>query len=187
MTETADLKALAKRVFQRDTQRDSERDGLSRQGETASETARQSSRLNPAVPSVSGVSPVSGVSGGPFGKVLGALESRCPDCVDAPRWQRAIEDARTFLATWGEQAHALGWSNRDLFGLHTPPANPHPSYSRLSRYDATGLVWLLQGRPVIALTGATAAIQSLTGAITNYRKHNKPALGPVGDSLDDLA
>jgi hypothetical protein len=24
----------------------------------------------------------------------------------------------------------------------------HPSYSRLSRYDETGLVWLLQGRPV---------------------------------------
>jgi hypothetical protein len=46
---------------------------------------------------------------------------------------------------------------------------------------------LLQGRPVIALTEATAAIQSLTGAITVYRRHNKPALGPVGDSLDDLA
>jgi hypothetical protein len=23
-------------------------------------------------------------------------------------------------------------------------------------------------------------------AITTYRKHNKPALGPLGDSLDDL-
>jgi hypothetical protein len=30
------------------------------------------------------------------------------------------------------------------------------------------------------------AIQSSTGAITIYRRHNKPALGPVGDSLDDL-
>ena len=29
--------------------------------------------------------------------------------------------------------------------LHDPPAVPHPSYSRLSRYDCTGLVWLLQG------------------------------------------
>jgi len=25
-----------------------------------------------------------------------------------------------------------------------------------------------------------------TGAITVYRRHNKPALGPLGDSLDDL-
>jgi hypothetical protein len=56
--------------------------------------------------------------------------------------------------------------------------------SRLSRYDETGLVWLLQGRPVVALAEATAAMQSPTGAVTIYRRHNKPALGPVGDSLD---
>ena len=94
--------------------------------------------------------------------------------------------ARAFLARWGDQAEALGWTSRDLFGLHTPPAQPHPSYSRLSRYDATGLVWLLRGRPVVALTEATAAIQNPTGAITVYRRHNKPALGPLGDSLEDL-
>ena len=66
------------------------------------------------------------------------------------------------------------------------PGHAEPSFSRLSRYDETGLIWLLQGRPVVALTEATAAIQSSTGAITIYRRHNKPALGPVGDSLDDL-
>jgi len=43
----------------------------------------------------------------------------------------------------------------------------------------------LQGQLRRALTADTAAIQSLTGAITVYRKHNKPALGPVG-GLDDL-
>jgi len=52
--------------------------------------------------------------------------------------------------------------------------------------DRPGLCWLLQGRPVVALTEATAAIQSSTGAITIYRRHNKPALAPPGDSLDDL-
>jgi hypothetical protein len=123
---------------------------------------------------------------GPFAKVLGALESRCPDYVDTPRWQHAVEDAKTFVATWGEQAAALGWSNRDLFGLHDPPTNPHPSYSRLSRYDCTGLVWLLHGRPVVALTEATAAIENTTGNITVYRRYNKPGLGPLGDSLEDL-
>jgi hypothetical protein len=25
-----------------------------------------------------------------------------------------------------------------------------------------------------------------TGSVTVYRKHNKPALGPLGDSLEDL-
>jgi hypothetical protein len=34
------------------------------------------------------------------------------------------------------------------------------------------------GPPVVALTEAAAAIQSSTGAITIYRRHNKPALGP---------
>jgi len=38
----------------------------------------------------------------------------------------------------------------------------------------------------VALTEATAAIQNPTGAIIVFRKHNKPTLGPVGDSLDDV-
>jgi hypothetical protein len=41
---------------------------------------------------------------------------------------------------------------------------------------------------VVALTDAAATIKnsSDTGAITTYRRFSKPALGPVGDSLDDL-
>ena len=93
---------------------------------------------------------------------------------------------RRFLARWADRAEALGWTPRDLFGLMPVPGHAEPSFSRLSRYDETGLIWLLQGRPVVALTEATAAIQSSTGAITIYRRHNKPALGPVGDSLDGL-
>jgi hypothetical protein len=61
-------------------------------------------------------------------------------------------DAQRFLAAWGDAAAALGWNPDDLFGLHTPPAKPKPTYSRLSRYDCTGLCWLLQGRRVIAAT-----------------------------------
>jgi hypothetical protein len=82
------------------------------------------------------------------------------------------------------RARALGWTARELFGLHATPARPHPNYRRLSRYDETGLIWLLRGRPVIALTETTAAIHGATAVLT-YRKLNKPALGPVGDSLDD--
>ena len=41
-------------------------------------------------------------------------------------------------------------------------------------------------KAVVALTETTAAIQNSSGAITTYRRHNKPALGPVGDSLEDL-
>jgi hypothetical protein len=119
-------------------------------------------------------------------RTMTALESRCPYLVPVDRWQLAVEDGRRFLARWGAQAEAFGWTARDLFGLHKPPEKPHPSYSRLSRYDETGLIWLLCGRQVVALTEASAAIQNPTGAITIYRRHNKPALGPLGDGLEDL-
>src|SRR5262249_12526841 len=59
-----------------------------------------------------------------FGCTLGVLESRCPDFVPIERWQRAVEDGRRFLAQWGGAAAALGWTARELFGLHTPPAQP---------------------------------------------------------------
>ena len=118
--------------------------------------------------------------------VLNVLDGSCPDYIDHDRWRQAVEDGRHFLATWGEHAQALGWTARDLFGLHTPPENSHPSYRRLSRYDETGLIWLLEGREVIALAEETATIRWPSGAVTVYRKHNKPALGSLGDSLDDF-
>jgi len=102
------------------------------------------------------------------------------------RWLRRGNPRPRFLSRWGDQVEALGWTARDPFGPQAPPSKRHPSYSRLSRYDETGLIWVLQGRPVIALTEATAAIQNPTSNVTVYRKNNKPALGPEGDSLDDF-
>jgi hypothetical protein len=125
--------------------------------------------------------------GEPAVSVLARLESRCPELVDYDRWQQCVDDGRAFLSRWGEQAEALGWTARDLFGLQTPPAKPHPSYSRLSRYDETGLCWLLDGREVVALTADTATVRNpKTSNLTVYRRHNKPALGPLGDGLEDL-
>src|SRR5262249_21277353 len=121
-----------------------------------------------------------------YRKVFGILQLRPPALVPIERWRQCVRDGSRFLATWGSQAEALGWTSADLFGLHQPPDQPHPSYRRLSRYDCTGLIWLLQDRRVVALTAATAAIENPTGNITVYRKHNKPALGPVGDSLEDF-
>ena len=89
--------------------------------------------------------PLSEISS-PLRRTLSALESACPELVPGDRWRRCVEDGRRFLAAWGEQADALGWTAKDLFGLHQPPATPHPSYSRLSRYDEIGLIWLLRGR-----------------------------------------
>jgi hypothetical protein len=118
-------------------------------------------------------------------RVFEALESACPDYVEAERWRDAVADGRRFLADWGENAALLGWTPADLFGLAPVPDRPAPNYERLSRYDQTGLCWLLHGRRVIALTEVTAVIATATGALT-YRRHNKPALGPLGDSIDDF-
>jgi hypothetical protein len=118
---------------------------------------------------------------GRFGRTFTELERRCPEYVDVADWKQALEDSRRFLAQWHDQAEVLGWAARDIFGLHKPPDRPRPNYRRLSRYDETGLVWLLRGRPVAALTEATAAIRNPTGAITTYRKANKPAPGSLGD------
>src|SRR5262249_34320688 len=117
---------------------------------------------------------------GCFGHTWVALARRSPEHVPADRWQQAVDDGRRFLAQWRAQVDALGWPARDLFGLSPAPDNPHPSYLRLSRYDETGLIWLLRGRPVVALTANTAAIENPTGTITIYRKNNKPAAVVLG-------
>jgi hypothetical protein len=123
---------------------------------------------------------------GTYEQVFATLRSQCPQLIEPDRWQQAIHDAGSFLATWGAQAHALGWTARELFGLHAVPERPAATYRRLSRYDETGLIWLLQGKPVIGLTESKAAIRGHSGATVVYRKHDRPALGPLGDCLDDM-
>jgi hypothetical protein len=122
---------------------------------------------------------------GTYSQSLAALRAECPAYVGAADWQQAIEDGHRFVTQWGKQAEALGWAPADLFGLHTPPEKPAPNYRRLARYDQTGLIWLLHGRRVVALTKDTAVIETANGTLS-YRRYNKPALGPLGDSLDDL-
>ena len=117
---------------------------------------------------------------------LAVLRAECPACIDAADWQQAIEDGHRFVTQWGKQAEALGWVPAELFGLDTPPKKPAPNYRRLSRYDKTGLIWLLRGRRVVELTKDKAIIETPTGTVS-YRRYNKPALGPLGDSLDDFA
>jgi hypothetical protein len=132
-----------------------------------------------------GTAPGTAVGQSRYSVTLAALKSECPAAIETTRWQHAVADAASFIAKWGTQAEALGWTARELFGLHPVPPRPAPTYQRLARYDATGLIWLLQGCPVVALTESQAAIQR-SGAVVMYRKHGKPALGPLGDSLDDM-
>ena len=85
-------------------------------------------------------------AGGRYRKSFAFLLQKPPAYIPVERWQQAVEDSRSFLHKWGEQAELLDWDWGDLFGLDILPADPHPSYSRLSRYDNTRLVLAVAGQ-----------------------------------------
>jgi hypothetical protein len=123
---------------------------------------------------------------GPYASALAAFRAKCPAYVPEDRWHEAIADATAFVSEWGAQAQAFGWTSRELFGLHPVPEQPAANYSRLSRLDDMGLIWLLRGRPVILLTATEAVMRCHSGATLTYRRQNEPAAGPAGDSIDDI-
>jgi hypothetical protein len=123
---------------------------------------------------------------GRYASALAAFRAKCPAYVLEDRWHEAIADAATFISEWGAQTEAFGWTERELFGLHPVPERPAANYSRLSRLDGAGLIWLLHGRPVIALTQTAATILASSGARLTYQRHNKPAPGLIGDRIDEM-
>ena len=84
-------------------------------------------------------------------------------------WPVTQDDAYRFFRTWGAQAHRLGWTELDLFGVHR-----HAPWARL---DGMGLVPLLQGREVVVLAEDKAAIKTATGGTLTYRRKKPPYPG----------
>jgi hypothetical protein len=78
------------------------------------------------------------------------------------RWQSLVDDMGIFLPRWGEAAHLLGWTALDLFGVH--PAAP------AVRFDVMGLLPLLHGDSVVALTTDEARIRRPSRAILTFRR-----------------
>lgn len=83
------------------------------------------------------------------------ISGQRPHTITALRWQQFIQDATTFMCCWSGKAHALGWTTLEVFGVH-PLAPVH-------RPDAAGLVWLLDGNEIAALTADKAIIKTMTG------------------------
>ena len=105
---------------------------------------------------------------------LAALERRCPDHIEAIDWQHAVEDGRRFLIQWEDEAERLGWTATDIFGL--PEVIPNPYWRRLARIDQLGLIWLLHGRPVTAITADRATIATPSGgSVAFYRLQQRCA------------
>ncbi len=86
-----------------------------------------------------------------------------------PGWKILQEDALVFLTNWAAQARRLDWDALDLFGVHADA--PH------ARLDGMGLVPLLSGRPVVALTEDSAAISAASGGTLMFRRHRSSPPG----------
>ena len=179
--ETTDLKALARLALARASHRSTNPDGMARGFQT------ELARPTQSVAGVSGVLPVSDISlaaaswtdaeeeraaiveydgGAPrtWAEALTRLDPACPPCDIPPiRWLRFINDCGRFLDDgWAACAEGLGWGPLDLFGCdRTKP------FARINR---AGLLWLLNGRRLLALAADTAAIATASGGYLTFRR-----------------
>jgi hypothetical protein len=91
-----------------------------------------------------------------------------PRDVPPKRWVRFIDDCGNFIDNgWARRAAELGWTAFDLFGC-----DRSKPFARIGR---SGLLWLLDGRQLRALTAETALINTASGSgLTFYRRPHEP-------------
>jgi hypothetical protein len=88
---------------------------------------------------------------------------RPPGDVPLKRWQLFVDDGGRFLdSPFCAVAAALGWGPLDLFGCD----RDRP----FARIDQAGLLWLLDGDRLVALSENTATIEKCTGARQTFRR-----------------
>jgi hypothetical protein len=132
---------------------------LSRPGPTAAEIWDEAEEERAAIAEYDGGAPRV------WAEALARLDPACPPCDIPPmRWLQFIDDCGRFLDEgWAARAEALGWSPLELFGC-----NRDKPFARISQ---TGLLWLLEGRKLLALTADIAAIATHSGGkLTFYRQ-----------------
>ena len=104
---------------------------------------------------------------------LGSM--RPPPSYPERAWTELLADAERFLERWGMQAARLGWPAWELFGCHRQ--------APFGRIQGMGLVLLLRGRELVALTADEAVIRTATGAHQTYRRKPRDPLHPAERSL----
>jgi hypothetical protein len=89
------------------------------------------------------------------------------------RWRRLIDDLLALHeAGWLRQLAALGWGATDVFGCH--------AHAPLARLDCAGLLLLLDGRSIMAVTANAASLRTSSGAVqTRYRKPMRDKVVPL--------
>ena len=94
-----------------------------------------------------------------------------PRSYPAHAWQQLITDAERFLEDWAPQAAALGWPAWELFGCHRR--------APWGRIQGMGLVLLLHGDQLAALTANEAVIRRPSGAHQTWRRRPCDPLHPA--------
>jgi hypothetical protein len=104
-------------------------------------------------------------------KQIALLKSGEPRLGMSPvHWSQFVRDARRFLQEWGAEAARLGWSAEDLFGVH--PLAPE------ARYEVMGIVPLIRGNEVAAISEHRATIRVSGGGLLTYYRY-RPNTGAV--------
>ena len=98
-----------------------------------------------------------------------------PRTYPARAWQQLILDAERFLDGWAAQVAALGWPTWELFGCHRR--------APWGRIQGMGLILLLCGDELAALTETEAVIRTPTGAYQTYRRKPFDPLHPAERGL----
>lgn len=97
--------------------------------------------------------------------------SRVPHRWPAATWPQFIADAQTFCGDWAEETFLSGWAAWELFGCHCR--------APWGRIQGMGLVLLLRGHEIAALTPTEAVIQTSTGARQTFRRKLSDPLHPA--------
>jgi hypothetical protein len=112
-------------------------------------------------PQAPGIVPVAWVAG--LQRLNGMT---CPVSVEPNRWLQLQGDANRFVAAWGRQAAALGWSTLDIFGCHPT----HPA----DRYDAMGLVWMIADAEVVTMGAEVVNLRKAAGTSKGFGNVRSP-------------
>jgi hypothetical protein len=86
------------------------------------------------------------VIGQHYGQALAALRSNRPELIEREQWQQAIRDAETFLVTYEETAHALGWTARPAPRSSTAPGCLSATIALRRYWIDLALGWLRRNR-----------------------------------------
>jgi hypothetical protein len=122
---------------------------------------------HPAAPTESGAAPGKALAAWSQGVAL-LRGMTAPRAYPGRARQQLIVDAERFLHDWTAQAAALGWPDWELFGCHRR--------APWGRIDGMGLVLLLHGDRLAALTPTEAVIRRASGAHQTWRRKQRDPL-----------